>query len=108
MKLLNDKSPQEYHLFSVINTEIPEEYLSIPLQEDLCIIWISDHLLPKNIVKNKDYKFVLSLGEDKTANFKHKVFVSNILPGLNEKFCHNNMILKAKSYWENTVKKIGF
>ena len=39
------------------------------------------------------YKFIVNLGENKTAKFKTKN--------------NNLMVLKTKQYFENTVQKIG-
>ena len=50
-----------------------------------------------------DYQFIVKLGEPNTARFKHKVG----LKGSSKKW-DNNMVLKNKEYFENTVQKIGF
>jgi len=102
-KFFNDKEPKDYHAFLVVNPEIiPDEYVCVfPKRNNACWIWILDDLIKEAEINfgeplraTKDYKFIIDLGGKKSAKFK----TNNL----------NQMVLKTKDYWENTVKKIGF
>lgn len=103
-KFFNDEKPCEYHKFTIINCcELPKKCLYS--HEKVCFIWISDKLLKRvnnNFENFKEYLFIMSLGEKQTANFRNKLQFPN------GSDWNNNMILKTKKYFENTVKKIGF
>ena len=100
-KFFHDKEPKEYHGFLVLNPEnIPNKYLYFA-KKTPCLIWISDDLVKKVEIDFgnsngaiKNYRFVINLGEGKVAKFN----TNN----------SNQMVLKTKEYFENTVKKIGF
>jgi hypothetical protein len=104
MKFFNDQELKEYHGFLVINLEnIPNEYVYFAGKNSgPRWIWISDDLVKRTGIDFgnpsdptiKEYKFLINLGEEKTAKFT-----------TNKK---NWMVLKTKDYFENTVKKIGF
>ncbi|MCE8162972.1 MAG: hypothetical protein I3273_00570 [Candidatus Moeniiplasma glomeromycotorum] len=101
-QIWNDKEPQEYHRFSVVNYhDLPPEYFSS--QKEPCLIWIVDWVAKDiKFKQDTDYQFIIKLGEPNTAHFKHKVRINT------DKVWSNNMILKNKEYFQNTVRKIGY
>jgi len=104
-QIWNDKDFKEYHRFFVVNfRDLPAEYFSS--QVGVCLLWMADSVLKKDITTNfkpeTDYQFIMRLGEKNTAHFRHKVRINT------GKIWDNNMILKSKQYFENTVQKIGF
>ncbi|CAG8746287.1 9458_t:CDS:2, partial [Ambispora leptoticha] len=80
-KFFNDKEPQKYHGFVVVDSEVKV----IPDEEN-----INFGMPPLG----KEYKFIVNLGGAKTAKFN----INN----------SNTMVLKTPEYFENTVKKVGF
>ena len=108
-KFFKDKEKRIYHKFSVPNAgDLPNKIFRSLSRDKFnkrdCWLWISKELIKKldiNWESDKTYCFLMKLGEHKTAAFNIKNELLN-----SEKV--NNMVLKDKSYWENTVKKIGF
>lgn len=105
-----DKEEKVYHLFSIINdNDLSDKYFHSPEKNELgrmAWLWISDEITRKLHISwdlKKDYCFFMRLGGYKTAAF-------NIKDRNNfaEKKGHNNMVLKTKEYFKNTVQKIGF
>ena len=106
-----DKEEQIYHKFCVINAgSLPDKFFRSLWRSNFdntrnCWLWISKEESQKASLDweiKKDYCFLMKLGEHKTAAFNIKDFRS-LSPDNS-----NNMVLKTKDYWENTVQKIGF
>jgi len=108
-KFFKDKENQVYHKFSVVDVgDLPDKFFYSSWRDELnhrdCWLWVSKELIKKfdiNWEGDKTYCFLMRLGEYKTASFNIKDKFPN-----REKV--NNMVLKTKEYWENTVQKIGF
>ena len=94
-KFFNDKEPREYHGFLILNPEIiPTEYLYV--RECICYLLIGENLIKRfrlDFEANKDYQFIVNLGDKKTAKFTNKN--------------RNEMVLNSANYFANTIKKIG-
>lgn len=109
-----DKEEQVYHKFDVINAgDLPDKFFRSLWRSDFdnarnCYLWISKEITQKaslNWEKGKDYCFLMNLGEHKTTAFNIKNFHTF---DRHHTDISNNMILKTKQYFQNTVHKIGF
>lgn len=94
-KFFNDKEPQEYYGFLILNPEIiPTECLY--KKEEVCWLWIREDLVRKfnlNFEKFREYQFILTLQNKGAAKF---------IIGKS-----NKMVLNSTIYFKNTIKKIG-
>ena len=118
-----EKESVAYHCFSIENIyDFPGEYFQPPsvlrtnnekgrnpLEPVIyCWLFISENLAQKlnldfeNFEKDKEYQFVVRLGEPKTAKF----IATKIEKGY--EYERHQLVLKTKQYFENTVKKIGY
>ncbi|KLL02233.1 MAG: hypothetical protein MRERC_3c071 [Mycoplasmataceae bacterium RC_NB112A] len=109
-KFFKDKEKQIYHKFNVDNAkDLPDKFFRSlwrnEFNERRCWLWVSNELIKQaniNLEEEKDYCFLVKLGEFKTAAFNIKDNFSYYSNNV------NNMVLKSKEYFQNTIQKIGF